>query len=184
MPDCLSPELRHRAMSAIRSFSTKPELKLRHALWHRGFRYLVNDKRLPGKPDIVFPKYRTVVFIHGCFWHGHIGCKHYTIPSTNKDYWIAKVARNQERDQIVWRQLEAKGWKVIIVWECQLRKNNIDETLNRVASEIINNGELHKHIQEERRQTLEQYRLVRKARIDKESGFLSELESILHHKKL
>lgn len=100
----------------------EPELKLRHSLWHLGFRYRVNDKRLPGSPDIVLPKYRTVIFIHGCFWHGHRDCKFYTVPKTNTEFWTAKVARNQERDQEVWRQLETKGWAVVIVWECQLKK--------------------------------------------------------------
>lgn len=112
-------------MSQIHSSSTKPELKLRRALWSLGFRYRVNEKRLPGKPDIVLPKYRTVVFIHGCFWHGHKGCKYYTVPKTNTEFWKAKVVRNQERDQEEWRQLEAKGWAVIIVWECQLKKSSL-----------------------------------------------------------
>ena len=128
-------------MAAIRSSSTKPELQLRHAIWHHGFRYLVNDKRFPGKPDIVLPKYRTAIFVHGCFWHGHKGCKNYSIPKTNTDFWVAKVARNQERDQEVWRQLEAMGWNVIIVWECQLRREALDETVSKVETDIKENGD-------------------------------------------
>ena len=120
-------------MSQIHSSSTKPELKLRRALWSLGFRYRVNEKRLPGKPDIVLPKYRTVVFIHGCFWHGHKGCKYYTVPKTNTEFWKAKVVRNQERDQEEWRQLEAKGWAVIIVWECQLKPSVREKTLEALA---------------------------------------------------
>ena len=138
-------------MAAIHSASTKPELKLRQALWRLGFRYRVNDKKLPGKPDIVLPKYRTAIFIHGCFWHGHKDCKFYTVPKTNTEFWTAKVARNQERDQEVWRQLEAKGWSVIIVWECQLKKANLDVTVARVAEEIVRNGEAYLAAQEERR---------------------------------
>lgn len=115
MPDILTPDQRHRNMAAIHSTSTKPELILRHALWRKGFRYRLNDKRLLGRPDIVFPKYRTAIFVHGCFWHGHKGCKYYTVPKTNTDFWIAKISRNQGRDHEVWRQLEAKGWFVIIV---------------------------------------------------------------------
>lgn len=113
----------------------------------------MNDKRLPGKPDIVLPKYRTVIFVHGCFWHGHKDCKYYTIPKTNAEFWRAKVARNQERDQEVWRKLEAKGWSVIIVWECQLKKANLEETIKRVADEIVRNGEVYRATHEERKKS-------------------------------
>ena len=178
MPDTLTQDQRHRNMAAIRSVSTKPELKLRHALWHQGFRYRVNDKRLPGKPDIVLPKYRTVVFVHGCFWHGHKDCKYYTVPETNKEFWVAKVARNQERDQEVWRSLEAKGWSVIIVWECQLKKANLDETIKRVAAEIVRNGEVYRAAQEERRIARDEYRRERKARKEREQALLEEAKSL------
>ena len=128
-------------MAAIHSASTKPELKLRHALWSQGFRYRMNDKKLPGKPDLVLPKYRTIIFIHGCFWHGHKGCKYYTVPKTNIEFWTAKVSRNQERDQRVWRELEAAGWSVIIVWECELKKAILNNTIDRVEAEIKAAGE-------------------------------------------
>lgn len=121
MADVHTPAQRHRNMAAIHSASTKPKLMLRQALWNQGFRYRVNDKKLLGKPDIVLPKYRTAIFIHGCFWHGHKGCKFYTVPKTNTDFWTSKIAWNRERDQEVWRQLEAKGWAVIIAWELQLK---------------------------------------------------------------
>ena len=176
MPDVLTPDQRHRNMVAIHSASTKPELKLRQALWRLGFRYRVNDKRLPGKPDIVLPKYRTVIFIHGCFWHGHRDCKFYTVPKTNTEFWTAKVARNQERDQEVWRQLEAKGWSVIIVWECQLKKAALDETIGRVRAEILRNGELYLSAQEERRRSREAYRQMRRQQQEKEAGLLAELK--------
>ena len=156
MSDILTPSQRHRNMASIRSASTKPELKIRHLLWHRGFRYRVNDRRLPGSPDIVLPKHKTVIFIHGCFWHGHKGCKNYTVPQTNTDFWIAKVARNQERDQEVWRKLEAKGWSVIIVWECELKKTQFEETVSRVEKEILANGETYQRQKEERRALREQ----------------------------
>lgn len=126
-------------MVAIHSSSTNPERVLRHLLWRQGFRYLVNDKRLPGKPDIVLPKYRTVIFVNGCFWHGHKGCTKYTIPKTNTEFWVAKIARNQERDQEVWRKIEAKGWYVIIVWECEIEKAKLKKTLERVTSELWHN---------------------------------------------
>jgi len=150
MSDNHSPEQRHRNMAAIHSASTKPELKLRHTLWKLGFRYRVNDKHLPGRPDIVFPKHHTAIFVHGCFWHGHRGCKYYTVPKTNTDFWVAKVTRNQERDQEAWRQLEAKGWEVIIVWECELKKNRFEDTIKRVEKEILANGELYRQRKEER----------------------------------
>lgn len=144
-------------MSSIRSSNTKPEVNLRHALWSRGFRYLKNDKRLPGKPDIVLPKYRTVIFVHGCFWHGHKGCKKYTIPKSNTEFWTTKIANNQERDQEVWRHLEAKGWEVIIVWECELEKKSFDGTLDRIESEIKENGKKFFKYQEDRKK----YRLLK-----------------------
>ena len=151
MSDVLTPDQRHRNMAAIHSASTKPELKLRYALWTQGFRYRINDKKLPGKPDIVLPKYRTAIFVHGCFWHGHRNCKFYTVPKTNTEFWTAKIARNQERDQEVWRQLEAKGWYVIIVCECELKKANLEEAVARVASEIIRNGEVYRAVLEKRK---------------------------------
>ena len=178
MSDNHTPEQRHRNMAAVHSTSTKPELNLRRALWRQGFRYRVNDKRLPGKPDVVLPKYHTVVFVHGCFWHGHKDCKYYTVPETNKEFWVAKVTRNQERDQEVWRKLEAKGWSVIIVWECQLKKANLEETVARVASEIIRNGETYRAIQEERKMAREDYLRERKERKEREQSLLEEVKSL------
>ncbi|MCR5827242.1 MAG: very short patch repair endonuclease [Bacteroidales bacterium] len=176
MSDIHTPDQRHRNMAAIHSASTKPELRLRHSLWHHGFRYLVNDKRLPGSPDIILPKYRTAIFVHGCFWHGHQGCRHYTIPKTNTDFWRAKVARNQERDQKVWRQLETKGWFVIIVWECQLKKAKLQETIEAVAAEIRQNGEKYLQERENRRVFCETYRQERKARKEKEAALMAEIK--------
>lgn len=178
MPDNHTLVQRHLNMAAIHSASTKPELKLRHALWYLGFRYRINDKRLPGRPDIVLPKYRTAVFVHGCFWHGHKDCKYYTVPKSNTDFWVAKVARNQARDQEVWRKLEAKGWFVVIVWECQLKKANLDETVNRVAAEIVRNGEMYRSALEERKKGWEEYLQERKARKEKEQVLLEEVKSL------
>lgn len=169
MPDFLTKEERSTRMAAIHSASTKPEIKLRHALWRRGFRYRKNVRRLPGSPDIVLPKYRTVIFVHGCFWHGHKGCKNYTVPKTNTDFWTAKIARNQSRDQEVWRQLEAQGWAVIIVWECQLKKANLNDTIDRVEAEIKKNGEILRSTQDDRRRTKEAYRKERQAQKARES---------------
>ena len=171
----MTPEQRFICMSHNRAKNTGPEMLLRHLLWRLGFRYRLNVKDLPGCPDIVFSKYRTAIFVHGCFWHGHKGCKYYTVPKTNTDFWVAKVARNKERDQEVWRRLEAKGWYVIIVWECQLKKRRIDETVERVAAEIVKNGEAYRVEQEERRRRREEYRMAQKARKEKERSLIEEL---------
>ena len=179
MSDNHTPEQRHHNMAAIHSASTKPELRLRHALWRQGFRYRLNVKILPGSPDMVLPKYRTALFVHGCFWHGHKDCKYYTIPKTNTDFWVAKVARNKERDQEVWRKLEAKGWYVIIVWECQLKKGKLDETVERVAEEIVKNGEAYRAEQEARRKMREEYRREQKARKETETSLMAEVSNEL-----
>ena len=166
-------------MSRVHSASTKPELILRLALWHNGFRYRVNIKRLPGTPDIVLPKYRTVIFVHGCFWHGHKDCKNATTPKTNTDYWTAKIARNQQHDQKVWRQLEAKGWFVIVVWECQLKKAVFNETLNKVAAEIVKNGERYHDFLEERQLSRMEYRRERRAQQERSAILMKEIKEIL-----
>ena len=173
----MTSEQRSFCMSRIHAKNTRPELLLRHALWRRGLRYRVNDKNLPGSPDIVLAKYRTAVFVHGCFWHGHKDCKQYTVPKTNTDYWVAKVARNKERDQEVWRKLEAKGWYVIIVWECQLKKGRIDETVERVAAAIVKNGEAYRAEQEARRMAREEYRREQKERKEKGNALKNELKA-------
>lgn len=176
MSDCLTPEQRHHVMAAIHSASTEPELKLRRSLWCLGYRYRVNDRRLSGTPDIVLPKYRTAIFVHGCFWHGHKGCKFYTVPKTNTVFWAAKIARNQERDQEVWRQLEAKGWSVIIVWECQLKKAVLEETIHRVESEILQNGKRYLAAKEERKASRLAYQQERKARKEREIALKEKLK--------
>lgn len=176
MPSIITAAQRHYIMSSVHSSNTKPEVKLRHALWELGFRYRVNDKRLPGSPDIVLPKYRSVIFVHGCFWHGHKGCKNYTVPKTNTDFWVAKVKRNQERDQEVWRKLEAKGWSVIIVWECELERSRLQETVAHVSAEIKANGALYKQRQEERRAERERRRIERAKEKAAIEAHLSELK--------
>ena len=178
MADRLTLEQRHLNMSHIRSSDTKPELKLRHALWQKGFRYRVNDKRLPGTPDIVLAKYRTVIFVHGCFWHGHKDCKNATTPKSNTEFWTAKIARNQQRDQEVWRQLEAKGWSVIIVWECQLKKAVLEETIQRVDAEIHLNGQKLQKEREARKAAHLAYRQEMKARKELEAALKAELQGL------
>ena len=164
-------------MSNIHSKDTTPEVLLRNGLWHCGFRYRVNYKRLPGCPDIVMPKYRTAIFVHGCFWHGHKNCSKYSVPKSNTDYWTAKIARNQQRDQDVWRQLVAKGWFVIIVWECQLKKSVLDETIKHVSAEINDNGKQLHLIREERKQSRLTYLQAQKSRKEKTATLIAEIKS-------
>ena len=163
-------------MSNIHSSSTKPEMELGHELWKRGFRYRKNDKRLPGSPDIVLAKHRTAIFIHGCFWHGHNNCTIYHTPKTNTDFWIQKVERNRQRDQDVWRQLEAKDWSVIIVWECELEKKRFDETIDRVEKEIIENGRQHEQRKQDRRIRREQYLAESRERKERQKLLLTEIK--------
>jgi DNA mismatch endonuclease (patch repair protein) len=119
-------------MSRIHSKATKPELKVRQWLWRHGYRYRLNVKSVPGKPDIVMRKYRTAIFVNGCFWHGHEGCDKFKIPQTNREFWVNKIKRNQERDQRNYQVLHDNGWQVIVVWECQLAPKCIEETMLRV----------------------------------------------------
>lgn len=175
--NAMTPEQRFICMSHNRAKNTGPEKLLRHALWRQGFRYRINTKKLPGSPDIVLPKYRTAIFVHGCFWHGHKDCKYYTVPKTNTEFWVAKVTRNKERDQEVWRKLEAKGWYVIIVWECQLKKGTLDDTVERVAAEIVKNGDAYRAEQEARRRAQDDYRQEQKAKREREKALQSELIS-------
>ena len=135
MADTKTPADRSKNMSRIRSTDTKPEEIVRKYLFSRGFRYRKNDKRYPGKPDIVLPKYRTIIFVNGCFWHMH-GCSRSRLPRSNQDYWKPKIERNIERDKENKCKLENDGWKVIIVWECDLKKRNIEERLTRLCEEI------------------------------------------------
>jgi DNA mismatch endonuclease (patch repair protein) len=183
MSDRLSPEQRHRCMSHIRSRNTKPELKVRRWLWNHGYRYRLCVKSVPGSPDIVMRKYRTAIFVNGCFWHGHgvklkmengklkngegipssvVGnvqqdgrdarrasetgnlnvenspcCK---IPNTNRDFWVSKIRRNQQRDQQNYKDLQDNGWQVLVVWECQLVPKKLEQTMLQV--EILLNENL------------------------------------------
>ena len=136
MADTLTPHQRHINMAAIHGKDTKPEMIVRHFLWAHGFRYRLNHPRLPGHPDIVLRKYRTVIFVNGCFWHGHKGCRYFTIPKSNTDFWSAKISRNAERDRSVQQQLAAMGWHCVTVWECQLMPKLRNDTLRALEYTI------------------------------------------------
>lgn len=137
MADVHSKEVRSYNMSRIKGKDTKPEELVRKYLHSKGLRFRKNDKRYPGHPDIVLPKYRTIIFVHGCFWHLHENCRYAVLPKSNVDFWEQKLTGNKERDRLVKAELESQGWRVIIVWECQLKKEFRDKTLNDLYSEII-----------------------------------------------
>ena len=137
MTDRLTPEQRHLVMSHIHGKGTKPELKVRQWLWQHGYRYRLNVKSVPGKPDIVMRKYRTAIFVNGCFWHGHPNCC--KVPTTNREFWVNKIRRNKERDQKNYQLLQENGWQVIVIWECQLTPKQIEQTMSEVELQLNNN---------------------------------------------
>lgn len=131
--DILSPFQRHLNMAAVRSKDTRPEMIVRHWLWRCGFRYRLNDPRLPGHPDLVLRKYRTCIFVNGCFWHGHDECKYFKLPKTNTDFWRKKISRNKERDKEEQKKLAKMGWHCITIWECQLKNPQREQTLRSLV---------------------------------------------------
>ena len=137
MADVHTPEQRSYNMSRIRSKNTKPEELVRKFLFSQGFRYRKNDARLPGKPDIVLPKYETVIFVNGCFWHGHEGCRYFVWPKNNAEFWEEKITGNIQRDKHNHQLLANQGWRVIEIWECQLMKSVVDNTLQNLVLQII-----------------------------------------------
>lgn len=139
MADVHSPEVRSYNMSRIKGKDTKPEMLVRRFLHANGFRYGLHNKKLPGKPDLVLRKHKTVIFVHGCFWHGHEGCKYASIPKTRTEWWKNKINRNKELDIQNSKLLESKGWKIITIYECQLKKGKRSETLEGLLSLLSKN---------------------------------------------
>ena len=135
--DHLTPEKRSWNMSRIKGKDTSIEVKVRKDLFRRGFRYRKNVKELPGKPDIVLPKYKAVVFVHGCFWHRHPGCKDATTPKTKTEYWLKKFERNVYNDEVHKEQLMNSGWRVFTIWECEVTKH-FEETMDTMVAQIKN----------------------------------------------
>lgn len=136
MSDIMTQEQRSRCMSHIRSKNTKPEVLVRKELFRRGYRYRINVSKLPGKPDIVLPKYKTVIFVNGCFWHGHEGCKYFVLPKSNTSFWENKIRQTQQRDKKTITALQKIGWKTITIWECQLAGSLFSETISMVETAI------------------------------------------------
>jgi len=136
MTDVHSTKIRSYNMSRIKGKNTKPELLVRKFLFANGFRYRLNVKDLPGKPDIVLPKYKTVIFVNGCFWHGHKGCRYFVLPKTRTEWWLHKIKGTWQRDKDAEIKLNVLGWKVITVWGCELKKEKKDERLSKLIAEI------------------------------------------------
>lgn len=139
MADVFSKKKRSKIMSKIQAKDTKPEIKVRSYLHSRGLRFRLHDRNLPGKPDLKFPMYNTVVNVHGCFWHGHENCKYFRIPKSNVDYWENKIKRNKERDIKNKKKLIEQGWNVITIWECEIKHSDPQERLEELYQEIISN---------------------------------------------
>ena len=132
--------IRSYNMSRIRNKDTKPEILVRKYLFAEGFRYRKNDKKYPGCPDIVLPKYKTAIFINGCFWHMHEGCKYFVWPKSNENFWKTKLNSNVDRDRTNYLRLADLGWNVIVIWECELKKEKRDQTLLKLKKRIIDNS--------------------------------------------
>lgn len=138
MADVHSKAVRSYNMSRIKAVNTKPELLVRKYLHAKGFRYKLHDSNLPGKPDLVLPKYHTVIFVHGCFWHGHNNCKYFTIPKTRSEWWEEKINKNIANDNKTIQLLKQMGWKIIVIWGCDLKSGNKETVLNKLVLQITN----------------------------------------------
>ena len=136
MTDVHSKAVRSYNMSRIKGKNTKPEIMVRKFLFANGFRYRLHVKTLPGKPDIVLPKYKTVVFVNGCFWHAHEGCKYYVVPKTHTDWWLQKLSINKQKDIDNFSKLATSGWKIITIFECELKAKKLNQTLSHLLDEL------------------------------------------------
>ena len=136
MADTHSKAVRSYNMSKIRSKNTTPELTLRKNLFAHGFRFRLHDNKLPGKPDLVLKKYKTVIFVHGCFWHAHENCRYAVTPKSNSEYWNNKLSKNKARDVLLIKKLQELGWKEIVIWECELANINLEGTIRRLIDQL------------------------------------------------
>jgi len=136
MADVHDRQTRSYNMSQIKGKNTKPEILVRKFLFSKGFRYRLHAKNLPGKPDIVLPKYKTIIFINGCFWHGHENCKYYVIPKTRTEWWLDKINHTKQRESENFLQLSESGWKIVTIFECQLKTDKLNNTLIKLLDEL------------------------------------------------
>ena len=179
MADKLNTQQRHHCMSRIRGKDTKPELLVRKGLHARGFRFRLQDRKLPGRPDIVLPKYGVAIMVNGCFWHGHKGCRYATKPKSNVEFWEAKIARNKHRDEVTAAHLEALGWTVIIVWECELRgKEKAEARIQTLAEEIRSAGELKKQKEARRRLSRAAAKRERELMLERQAALEDEIKRL------
>ena len=179
MTDKLTSLQRHKCMSSIRGKNTKPEILVRKGLHARGFRFRLHNKKLPGSPDIVLPKYGVAIMVNGCFWHGHKGCRYATKPKTNIEFWEAKIARNRHRDEVTTAHLEAWGWTVITIWECELRTNSqLDDRLNTLAEEIRRAYETKRIKDRDKRQSRVLARKEREELLRRQAKLEAEINSL------
>ena len=177
MADKLNTQQRHHCMSRIRGKDTKPELLVRKGLHARGFRFRLQDRNLPGRPDIVLQKYGVAIMVNGCFWHGHKGCRYATKPKSNIEFWEMKIARNKHRDEVTSAHLEALGWTVIVVWECELRgKETAEARIQTLAEEIRSSGELKKQKEDRRRLSRAAAKRERELLLERQAALEKELK--------
>ena len=177
MADKLNTQQRHHCMSRIRGKDTKPELLVRKGLHERGFRFRLQDRNLPGRPDIVLPKYGVAIMVNGCFWHGHKGCRYATKPKSNVEFWETKIARNKHRDEVTAAHLEALGWTVIVVWECELRgKETAEARIQTLAEEIRSSGELKKQKENRRRLSRAAAKREREQMLERQAALEQEIK--------
>ena len=177
MAEKLTSSQRSRCMSRIRGKNTKPEILVRKGLHARGFRFRLHNKKLPGRPDIVLPKYGAAIMVNGCFWHGHKGCQYATKPKSNVEFWETKIARNRHRDEVTTAHLEALGWTVITVWECELRgKLESNTRLDKLADEIRFIGESKKRQEAVRQQNRSVTKKLREEILHRQSQLEAEID--------
>ena len=179
MADKLNTQQRHHCMSRIRGKDTKPEILVRKGLHARGFRFRLQDRKLPGRPDIVLPKYGVAIMVNGCFWHGHKGCRYATKPKSNVEFWEAKIARNKHRDEVTAAHLEALGWTVIVVWECELRgKETAEARIQTLAEEIRSSGELKKQKEDRRKLSRAAAKREREQMLERQAALEDEIKRL------
>ena len=179
MADKLTSSQRSRCMSRIRGKNTKPEILVRKGLHARGFRFRLHNKKLPGSPDIVLPKYGVAIMVNGCFWHGHKGCRYATKPKTNIEFWETKIARNRHRDEVTTAHLEALGWTVMTIWECELRNSSqLDERLNALAEDIRYAGEVKRVKDMNKRQSRAAARREREELLRRQAKLEAEINAL------
>ena len=166
-------------MSSIRGKHTKPEILVRKGLHARGFRFRLHNRKLPGSPDIVLPKYGVAIMVNGCFWHGHKGCRYATRPKSNVEFWDAKIARNRHRDEVTTAHLEALEWTVITIWECELRKNaGLNARLDALADEIVRVGELKSRREALKRKTRMEAKMEREEILRRQAMLEAEIDAL------